>query len=58
MLLGFTVVVCVYVCNTTYNFVSSIYLDLLSNVVSQEKDFDDNSAVFHPEFTHQVFGEK
>ncbi|XP_065883019.1 histone acetyltransferase type B catalytic subunit-like isoform X2 [Dysidea avara] len=25
--------------------------------VSHEKDFDDNSTVFHPDYTHQVFGE-
>ena len=31
---------------------------LISDVVSHEKDFDDNSTVFHPDYTHQVFGEK
>ena len=27
-------------------------------VVAQEKDFDDAALGFHPDFTHQVFGEK
>lgn len=27
-------------------------------LVAQEKDFYDGTLGFHPEFTHQVFGEK
>ena len=27
-------------------------------LVAQEKDFHDDTLGFHPEFTHQVFGEK
>ena len=27
-------------------------------LVAQEKDFHDDTLGFHPEFTHQIFGEK